>query len=86
MYHFEIVDLVKAKETLSGIACINGNVPNSLLIAGTPDEVKDYCKMLIDLLGKDGGFMMETAGLLDEANVENVKTMFEFTKEYGVYK
>ncbi|MBA7473307.1 hypothetical protein ES707_08644 [subsurface metagenome] len=86
VYHFEVVDIVKAKETLGGIACINGSVPNSLLISGTPDEVKDYCKMLIDILGKDGGFMMETASLLEEAKPENVKAMFEFTKEYGVYK
>lgn len=86
VYHFEVVDVVKAKETLGGIACINGGVPNSLLISGTPDEVKDYCKMLIDILGKDGGFMMETGALLDEAKPENVKAMFEFTKEYGVYK
>jgi len=86
VYHFEVVDLVKAKETLGGIACITAGPPNSLLISGTPDEVKDYCKMVIDILGKDGGFMMETASLLDEAKPENVKAMFEFTKEYGVYK
>lgn len=86
VYHFEVVDLVKAKETLGGIACITAGPLNSLLISGTPDEVKDYCKMVIDILGKDGGFMMETASLLDEAKPENVKAMFEFTKEYGVYK
>ena len=86
VYHFEVVDVVKAKETLGGIACISGNVPNSLLISGTPDEVKDYCKMLIDILGKDGGFMMDTAAVIDEAKPENVKAMFEFTKEYGVYR
>jgi len=86
VYHFEVVDLVKAKETLGGIACITAGPLSSLLISGTPDEVKDYCKMVIDILGKDGGFMMETASLLDEAKPENVKAMFEFTKEYGVYK
>jgi len=29
---------------------------------------------------------MDTSALLDEAKPENVKAMFEFTKEYGLYR
>ena len=53
-YWFEHVDMVKAKEVLGGKVCIGGNVPLSLLTTGTPDQVKEYCKMLIDTVGKDG--------------------------------
>jgi len=28
---------------------------------------------------------MDTSALLDEAKTENVRAMFEFTREYGVY-
>ncbi len=86
LYHFENVDMSRAKEALSGIACISGNVPNSLLYSGTTEDVKDCCKKLIDTCGKDGGFIMDTAAAVDDAKPENIKTLIEFTKEYGVYR
>jgi len=84
-YWFENVDMVKAKEVLGGKVCIGGNVPLSLLTTGTPDQVRDYCKKLIDTVGKDGGYIMSAAGSTEDAKIENIKAMIEFTKEYGVY-
>ncbi|MGB4504060.1 MAG: uroporphyrinogen decarboxylase family protein, partial [Syntrophaceticus sp.] len=63
-----------------------GNVPNALLCTGTPEEVKEYCKKLIDVLGKDGGYIMDSGACIDEAKPENIKAMIDFTKEYGVYR
>ena len=57
----------------------------SLLHAGTPQEVKDYCKKLIDVVGKDGGLIIAPKSVLDDAKPENVRAMIAFTKEYGVY-
>ena len=86
-YWFESVDLMKARATLAGKVCIKGLLPMSLLVAGSIDEVKAHCKILIDALGKDGGYIMgPAAGSLQDAKVENVRAMFEFTREYGVYK
>jgi hypothetical protein len=59
-----------------------GNVPNIMLHSGTPDDVRGYCKKLIDTIGKDGGFIMDSAVMLDEAKPENLKAMFDFTREY----
>lgn len=86
VYHFERVDMAKAKEVLGGTACIMGGLPNSLLVSGTPEEVKEYCKRLVDVAGKDGGYIMAPGALVDEAKPENLKAMFDFTHEYGVYK
>jgi len=83
VYHFERIDMIKAKEALGGIACIMGGLPNSLLVLGTTEEVKEYCKWLIDTAGKDGGYIMASGALVDEAKPENLKTMFDFTHEYG---
>jgi uroporphyrinogen-III decarboxylase len=77
--------MFKAKEVLGDTVCIRGNVPLSILVAGTSDDVKAYCKKLIDVCGKGGGFIMDAATGLDDAKPENVRAMFEFTKEYGVY-
>ncbi len=86
IYHFATMDMTRAKAVLGGIAAISGNVPNRLLLTGTPDEVKAYCRQLIDTCGKDGGYIMDTSALLDEAKPENVRAMFEITREYGVYR
>lgn len=86
IYHVSTTDMVKAKAVLGGIAAIAGNVPNVILLSGTPDDVREYCQKLIDTAGKDGGFIMDAAVMLDEARPENLKAMIDFTKEYGVYR
>ena len=85
IYTFERTDMFKAKEILGDVVCLKGNVPLSLLATGTPEDVKDYCKKLIDVVGKGGGFIMDSSTVLDDAKPENVKAMFEFTRKYGVY-
>ena len=85
IYWFEKVDIRKAKEVLGDTACFRGNVPVTLLFAGTPQEVKDYVKWLIDVVGEGGGLMVDCGVWFDEAKHENVKAMVDFAKEYGVY-
>ena len=84
-YKFEATDMIKAKEVLREKVCIRGNVPLSILVAGTADDVRLYCKKLIDTAGRGGGFIMDAATGLDDAKIENVRALFEFTREYGVY-
>jgi uroporphyrinogen-III decarboxylase len=86
VYWFERSDIFKAKEILGDTVCLRGNVPPSLLSVGSAQEVRDYCKKLIDKVGKGGGFIMDGATPIpDEAKPENVKAMAETTREYGVY-
>jgi hypothetical protein len=86
IYSFERTSMFRAKEVLGGVVCLKGNVPLSMLKTGTPDEVKGYCRKLIDVVGKDGGFIMDASTVVDDAKPENLKAMFQFTKEYGVYQ
>jgi hypothetical protein len=79
-------DMAKVKETLGKNACLLGNVSSAMLNLGTPQEVKDYVKKLIDATGKDGGFIVSNGAFFDHAKPENVKAMVKTTKEYGVYK
>ena len=82
---FDHTDMSRAKETLGNVACIAGNVPLSLLGTGTPDDVKAYCRDLIDSAGKDGGFILSTGAGMADSKPENVKAMIDFSMEYGVY-
>jgi hypothetical protein len=85
VYRFEATDIMKAKETLRDRVCIWGSVPVSLLTAGTPDDITSYCRKLIDHVGKDGGFIMDASAHLTDAKPENVRAMFDSTREYGIY-
>jgi len=86
MWMVDQTDMAKAKETLGKNACLIGNLSSSMLKLGTPQDVRDYAKNLIDTAGKGGGFIMSNGAFFDEAKPENVKAMVDFTREYGVYK
>lgn len=84
VYWFERTDLFKAKEVLGDTVCIEGGVPASLMIGGTPDQVKAYCRRLIEVLGKGGGFILNgDVGIPDESKVENVRAVAEAVLEYA---
>jgi uroporphyrinogen-III decarboxylase len=85
LWMFDQTDLVKAKEIIGNTICILGNLPASLLKVGRPEEVQEYCKKMIDTVGKNGGYIMANGSFIDEADADNLKTMIDFTREYGVY-
>ncbi|MDR1110628.1 MAG: hypothetical protein LBP92_08040 [Deltaproteobacteria bacterium] len=85
VYHIENSDIFEAKKLARDKVCLRGNVPASILSTGTPDDVRGYCKRLIDEVAVGGGFIMDTAVNLTEARPENVKAMFDYTKEHGAY-
>jgi hypothetical protein len=85
-YRFENVDFVRAKEILGGIACIQGGLPITLICTGTPDDVKSHLKKMIDVVGKGGGYIVDSGVVLDDAREDNVRAMLDFTREYGVYR
>ncbi len=78
-------DMVKAKATLGKNACLVGNVPSAMLQLGTPEEVSDYVKQIIDTCGKGGGLIVSNGAFFDQAKPENVKAMVDTTKGYGTY-
>jgi len=86
IFHVDRSDLHKAHKTLGERFCISGGLPNTLLSMGTPQEVRDCCKSLIDTAARDGGYILDASAILqNDATVENVRVMTEFTREYGKY-
>jgi uroporphyrinogen-III decarboxylase len=84
VWWFDRTDMTRAKQTVGKVACIAGNVPLSLLCTGTEDQVKDYCKGLIDTVGRNGGFILSTGAGMEDAKPDNVSAMIDFSKAYGV--
>jgi hypothetical protein len=83
---FDTTDMERAKATVGQVCCIAGNVPLDLLCTGTPDDITQYCKHLIDTAGGNGGFILSTGAGMQGARPENVKAMIDFSREYGVYR
>lgn len=80
--HFDQTDIFRAKEILGGHICIMGNVPSALLQVGSPQETEEYCKKLIKVCGKGGGFILTNGCEIDEAKPANVRAMVESCKKY----
>lgn len=85
VWWFDQTDMKRAKDALGDTCCIAGNVSTALMTAGTPDEVKAYCKDLIETVGKDGAFILTNGCGVDHAKAENVRAMMEAGLEYGAY-
>jgi hypothetical protein len=86
IYWLDRTDMAKAKKILGDVGCIGGNVPPDLLAVGTPQEVKDYVKKLIDTCAKGGGFILGNGTVMEDAKPGNLHAMIDTAKEYGVYK
>jgi methoxylated aromatic compound---corrinoid protein Co-methyltransferase len=86
VYHADRGDIFEIHEKLGHKFCISGGIPNYLLGVGTPDEVRAYCKKVIDGVAQDGGYIMDASAIIqNDAKIENMKALTDFTREYGVY-
>ncbi|MFN4226661.1 MAG: uroporphyrinogen decarboxylase family protein [Candidatus Ratteibacteria bacterium] len=86
IYHVDRGDIFNVHKKIGEKFCISGGVPNTLLAVGTEREVKEYCKKIIDNVARNGGYIMDASAIIqNDAKIENVKVMTEFTREYGVY-
>ncbi|MEE1550480.1 MAG: uroporphyrinogen decarboxylase family protein [Nitrospinaceae bacterium] len=82
--HFDRIDRKAAAEALGDDFCFWGNVPVSLMEHGTPQDVEEDVKELIDMFAGKGGVIIDSAGAVtDHSKPENVAAMVEATRKYG---
>jgi hypothetical protein len=86
LWIFDRTDMARVKKLLGDTIAIAGNVPSGMILTGTVDDVKAYCKNLIDVVGKEGGYIMANGTGMDEGKADTIHAMIDFTKEYGVYQ
>ena len=78
-----LTNIFNAKEILRDHMCIMGDAPASLLSLGSAQDVEDYCKKLIDIVGQGGGYILSTGCVCPiDAKFENVKAMIDTGKSY----
>ena len=86
IWTFEKTDMALAKKVLGGHACIAGNLTGALLCTGTPEDVKEYCRWLIDTCGPGGGYILSLGISVNTVAPANLQAIIETAKEYGVYR
>jgi len=85
IYHVDQGDIFETHTRIGHKFCLSGGIPNFLLSYGTPDQVREHCRKVIDEVARDGGYVMDASAIVMDAKVENMRAMTEFTREYGVY-
>lgn len=82
---FDQTDMARAKKTIGQVACIQGNVPLSLIHAGDQQQMTEYVKKLIADAAPGGGFILGMGAVADEGREENLRTMVEVARAFGAY-
>jgi hypothetical protein len=84
---FDHTDMARAKKMIGDRCCISGNVPGSVVIFGTPQQVKEYCRRLIETCAPGGGYILSGGCTATETrNPDNFRAFMQAAREYGVYK
>jgi len=82
------MDLRKLKADFGDKILFNGAIDSHhVLIAGTPEVVRRKTREVLDIMKPGGGYVAGASHdtILEETPVENVVTMFDAIREFGVY-
>lgn len=82
---FQASDIFKVKEVVGKTLCIMGGMRNSLLQAGTVEEVRETTREVCQRVGEGGGFVMCTGiGEMEGCRPDLVEAWVRATHEFGV--
>jgi len=86
VYHVDRGDIFEVHREVGHKFCISGGIPNDLLAFGSPDEVRAYCKKVLEGVARDGGYVLDAGAIMqNDTKVENLRALTEAAREYGVY-
>ncbi len=85
-WYFDQTDMFRAKRILGDKCAIMGNIPSSLIVTGSPEEIKEHCRKLIEICGQGGGYILAAGAIPENPKLENLRAMRAAVKEYGVYR
>jgi Uroporphyrinogen decarboxylase (URO-D) len=81
---FQRSDIFQVKEVAGKTLCIMGGMPNTLLQAGTVEEVRERTREVCQRAGAGGGFVMSTGiGEMEGCRPDLVEAWVRATREFG---
>lgn len=78
--HFDKSDMRRVKDMLASKQIIAGNVPASLMTAGSTDEVRACCDDLMDLFGDAPGYIMTHGCYFENTTDEKLRAFMDSVK------
>ncbi len=84
-WRFDQTDMANAKKMVGKTCCISGNVPASVMLYGSPMEVKEYCRRLIETCAPGGGYVLSGGSTATEASPANLRAFMQAAQEFGKY-
>lgn len=83
---FQFSDIVKVKETVGDTLAIIGGMRNSILQAGTPEQVRAETRRVCEVAGEGGGFAMcPSIGEMEGCDPDLVRVWVDTTKEFAAH-
>jgi len=81
------VDPTFAKQKVGDQMCLLGNLaPGGVLKNGTPEEVEEACRQVIEKAAPGGGFILGSSGSVARFTpLENLQAMVRACEKYGTY-
>jgi uroporphyrinogen decarboxylase len=81
------VDPAFAKEKVGDQMCLLGNLaPNGVLQEGSPEEVEETCRQVIEKAASGGGFILGSSGSVARFTpMENLEAMVRACEKHGSY-
>lgn len=86
VFHCDQDDIFQVHRKLHDKFAISGGIPNTLLSFGKPDEVRGFCRKVLNEVAANGGYIMDAGAIMqNDTKSENLRVLTETTRQYGVY-
>ena len=87
VYHIDRGDPLLTHRTLHDKFALSGGLNNVTLAIGTPDQVRQEVRTLIETVGREGGYILDASAIMqNDTRPENMRALVEAAREYGVYE
>jgi hypothetical protein len=87
VYHIDRGDPLLTHRTLHDKFALSGGLNNVTLAIGTPEQVRQDVRTLIETVGREGGYILDASAIMqNDTRPENMQALVEAAREYGVYE
>jgi hypothetical protein len=82
VFHCDRDDIFEAHRRLHDRFALSGGIPNALLSYGSPGEVRDFCRRVLDEVRGEGGYILDAGAIVqNDTPPENIRAMTETVTE-----
>lgn len=86
VFHCDRDDIFEAHRRLHDKFALSGGIPNVLLSFGKPEEVRAFCRRVLEQVAPEGGYILDAGAIMqDDTNIGNLQVLTQTAHEHGTY-